>query len=99
MSKTKQKGNTEIEHLRGLVRELQKENRSIKKEIRRFEKYEQNSQDENLIGGSEDTYPELETKLTKNCQSCGKGKVIETLQVFDKCYGKCNICGIHERIK
>lgn len=50
---------------------------------------------------SEDTYPDLEVKLTKDCQNCGpgKGKVVETLEIMGKTYGTCNICGYNDRIK
>lgn len=99
MGKTKQKNGSELEYFRGIVKELQSENRSLKKELRRYEKYQSRSQDEEIKNDSDDTMTDTEFKLKKDCDSCGKGKVIETLQILDKHYGTCNLCGYHERLK
>lgn len=52
-----------------------------------------------MPGDSEDTYPELPKLFTKPCENCGKGKVIETLQIGDKIYGRCDTCDTNDRIK
>lgn len=51
------------------------------------------------MNDSEDTYPDLPMLLTKPCEACGKGKVVETLQIQGKVYGRCNVCETNERIK
>ena len=99
LSKSKQKNRSELEHLRGIVREYEKEIRSLRKQVRSFEKYEQVSQDEEVSTSSEDTYPDKEIVLSKDCDSCGKGKVIQTLEIMGKVYGTCNVCGTNDRIK
>lgn len=99
MGKTKQKNGSELEYFRGIVKELESENRSLKKELRRYEKYQSKSQDEEVMTESDDTMTDKEFKLKKDCDSCGKGKVIQTLEVMGKVYGTCNICGAHERLR
>jgi hypothetical protein len=82
------------------VRELEKEIRSLRQQLRQYEKYQRN-QDEEERYDSEDTYPNLEIKLTKPCEQCGPGKgvVVETLEIMGKTYGTCNTCGYNDRIK
>lgn len=99
MSKSKQKNRSDLEHLRGYNRELEKEVRSLRKQLKQYEKYERISQDDNDIASSEDTYPEIEFKLTKDCSSCGKDKIVESLEIMGKHYGTCATCGYSERLK
>jgi len=37
--------------------------------------------------------------LTKDCGFCGKGKVVETLEIQGKVYGRCQVCETNDRIK
>lgn len=97
MAKTKQKSRSDSEHMRGIIREYEKEIRSLRQQLRQFEKYEQHSQDEEYKLDNEDTYVDL--KMVKNCSSCGKGKIVETLAIMGKIYGTCNICEHKERMK
>lgn len=97
MSKTKNKTHSELEDARGYVRKLEAEIRSLRQQLRSYEKYERISQDEDHSNDSEDTKVDL--LLTKDCDSCGKGKLVETLQLGDKIYGVCSHCGGHGRIK
>lgn len=99
MSKSKQKNRSELEALRGFNRELEKEVRSLRKQLKQLEKYERTSQDDNDVIANEDTYPEIEFKLTKDCSSCGKNKVVESLEIMGKIYGQCPTCGYSERLK
>jgi len=85
------------EFWRGQVRELQKENRALKKQLRQYEKFEL-SQDEEIITDTEDTYVELK-KLTKCLSdSCGKGIYVE-MELMNKVFGTCNVCGDRRRLK
>lgn len=99
MAKTRNKNHSEVDHWRGVCKELEKENKSLKKQVRQFEKYSSNSQDEEIMTESEDTMTDQEFKLKKDCEACGRGKVIQTLEVMGKVYGTCNQCGCHERIR
>lgn len=97
MSKTRRKTSTEIEHLRGYCRELEKTVRSLQKQVKSSEKWNR-SQDEEYSRDSEDTYPDLPLKRTCDCPSCGKNKVVETLDLGTKgCYGEC-VCGYKGKI-
>jgi hypothetical protein len=89
------------EFWRGRVRELEKENRSLKKRIKQIQKKEHifddsNSQDTEVAIDSEDTYPDL--KRLNPCNECGKG-FIEEYEIMGKVIGTCNICGDRKRIK
>lgn len=95
MSKTKQKNRSEIEVLRGFIRELEKEIRSLRSQVKSYEKYDR-SQDEEPYGDGEDTIPDR--KFTKDCSECGKGKLVETLTLGNNTYGTCNHCGHNGKI-
>jgi hypothetical protein len=97
MAKTKNKNHSEIESLRGYVRELEKTVRSQQKQLRQYEKYDR-SQDDEVSKDSEDTHLE-KVLLTKPCTECGKGHVIETLEIMGKIYGTCNVCDYKSRMK
>lgn len=98
MSKTKQRGHSEVENLRGYVRELEKQVRSMQKQLRQYEKYEQQGQDNEVASDTEDTF--IEVKLTKDCDSCGKSKLVETLNLGHRgIFGHCSHCGFNGRIK
>jgi hypothetical protein len=96
LAKTKQKSRSESEHFRGILKEYEKEIRSLRQQLRQYEKYDR-SQDEESSSDSEDTQVQL--LMTKDCTCCGKGKVIETLQIMGKTYGTCNMCDYKERLK
>lgn len=88
------------EWLRGRVRELEKENRALKRQLKFIEKkehiFDENDQDEEVVTDSEDTYPELKSKIP--CNDCGKGFLIE-YEIMGKIIGTCGICNHRERIK
>lgn len=100
MSKSRNKNHNEVEYLKGRVKELEKENKSLKQKLKRLEKrehlVEDISQDEEIMTDSEDTYRQL-PKLTK-CDDCFKG-VFEEFEIMDKIIGTCNICGHRKRLK
>lgn len=97
MSKTKNKTRSEVEHLRGMVREYEKEIRSLQKQVRAYEKYEMRSQDIEIATDTEDT--EVELKMKKLCFDCGKNYMIETLNLGVRgVFGEC-VCGAKGRLK
>lgn len=101
MPKKREKSGEEF--WRSRVRELEKENKSLKQKLKRLEKrehlVEELSQDEEMISDSEDTFVQL-PKLTKcdDENGCGKGIYIE-MELMGKVYGKCNICGNNKRLR
>lgn len=98
MAKTRNKTHSEVESMRGYVRELEKEIRSLRQLLRQYEKYEQRSQDDEIGNDSEDT--QVEMKMTKDCDSCGKSKIVETLNLGHRgIFGQCAHCGFHGKIK
>ena len=99
MAKTKGKTHSETEHIRGYIRELEKEVTSLRKQIRQYEKYDrtQGSSDDERTD-TEDTVVEL--KRTKDCGYCGKGKLVETLDLGKRgVFGECSTCGEKGKIR
>ncbi len=96
LAKTKQKNRSKEEATRGYVRELEKEIRSLRQQLRQFEKYGR-SQDEEKKYDSEDTYPDLKPKI-QDCVDCGKGKY-EEFELLGKVFGTCNVCSHRKRLK
>jgi len=98
MAKTRNRTHSEVESLRGYVRELEKSVRSLQKQLRQYEKYEQRTQDVEVDTSSEDTF--IEKKLTMECVSCGKGKMVETLNLDSRgVFGHCSHCEYRGRMK
>jgi hypothetical protein len=56
------------------------------------------SQDEEIESDSEDTFVSLKKMIPCDSDSCSKGFYIE-MELMDKLYGRCNICGYHKRLK
>lgn len=99
MGKVKQKNADELRYLRGLIRELQKEVRTLRKELQYYKKRDhitERSQDVEISGDSEDTYIELVPRI--RCKDCGKGSYDE-FEIMDKVFGTCNVCGFREKLK
>jgi predicted RNA-binding Zn-ribbon protein involved in translation (DUF1610 family) len=96
LAKTKSKTHSEIENSRGIIRELEKEIRSLRQQLRQFEKYER-SQESDQCRDSEDTIVEL--KMKNPCPDCGKGEIVQTMEIAGKVYGTCNHCGYNGRMK
>lgn len=97
MAKTKNKSHSELENMRGYVRSLEAEVRSLRKQLRQYSKYEQNGQDSETATDTEDTY--VETKMKKLCFDCGKNYMVETLDLGARgVFGTC-VCGATGRMK
>lgn len=90
----RKKDKSEVEHFRGIIRELEKENRALKKQLKQLEKrehqYEEREQDEELVADSEDTKVSL-------CKECGRG-IMSTLDLGKFVYKVCQVCDHKERI-
>lgn len=97
MGKLRRKNKSEAEYYRGLLREYEAEIKSLRQKLRQYEKYDR-SQDNEIIHDSEDTKKDLKMRI--DCVDCGKGKIIETLDLGHRgIYGECNICGYKGRMK
>ena len=89
MGKSKGRGHSEVEHLRGLVRSLKSENRYLRKKLNQFE---------NQVDNIEDEEEYEETISLDVCPKCQTGIMTET----DFKYiiiRKCSTCGLTERKK
>ena len=82
------------EFYRGLVRELQKENRQLHKRIRQLEKQEHMF--EEAIISDEPLVFEV-APLEQTCTDCGKGKLKE-FSVLDRIFVECNVCSFRKKI-
>ena len=94
MSKTKSKTHSEVEHLRGLVRELKSVNRNLKKRIKELERRE-------YFFDNKDLYKTDNNGNEENdeiCKQCGKG-VITTTDLLFFTIESCSICEYKEKKK
>lgn len=103
---TRKRDKSELDHVKGELRSAQKTIREQEKEIRQLQKqltFHQKRhhlaevpQDDDVVRDSEDTPPKL---LMKDCDGCGKGKLIESIEIMGKVYGNCSNCKQSGRIK
>jgi hypothetical protein len=95
----KKKDKDGAEFWRGKYRELEKEVRQLRKQVKYFSNRdhlnEKTQYDEEIIKDSEDTSP---LKRLKRCPDCYKG-YMEEFEILGKCFGTCNICGYREKLK
>lgn len=91
MGKTKNRSHSELEHLRGEIKELRKENRQLHKLLKTLQKHE------HMFEKTEETKDEPEVKLIQ-CSECFKGSFTE-INILDKVFGTCNVCGHRKRLK
>ena len=97
MSKTKKKSHDEVEFLKGKIRELQTENRQLKRELKslRVSKHR--------LRELEDTYSDIdlqiiEPKQDTTCEVCGKGTMEDKVLPFGL-LKICNLCSNRKIIK
>lgn len=80
-----------MRHLRGVIRQLEKENRSLRKEIA-YHKKHQHLYEESQ---HEDSEPELEIEVIKNkdtCPDCARGILTEFEIMPGKVFQTCPVC-------
>jgi len=90
----KRKERDGIEFYRGKVRELQKENIALKKQVRQLQKTEHLYED--VILGNKDAAFE-EKVYEPHCIHCGKGR-IKTLNILDRIFQECDVCDYRKKI-
>lgn len=89
----KKRAKSSEEYYKGIIRELEKENKSLKrrvKELERKEHFYDDAQDEEISTDTEDTHPTF-FKPTRTCPDCGKGKLKE-FELIGRHYEECQIC-------
>lgn len=98
MGKVKNKSHSELEHLRGLVKELKKENAQLRRQLKDASKYQHQYEDviENDI--LEETEAEVVEKVAL-CPDCGKGGLNLKLTLLDRDYYECNVCSFRKSVK
>lgn len=82
-----------------MIRELEKEVRTLRKELQYFKKRDHlsdRSQDEDVAKDSEDTQVVLDTRI--RCEECARGYYKE-IELLDKVFGTCNVCENRKRLK
>lgn len=84
MSKTRRRESSEVEHLRGKVRELEKENRHLKKHVKKLDR--QSHFYDDLVDSLAE---EIESpSKSEKCTSCKTG----TLKILDLKHVKYEVC-------
>ena len=95
----KKRERSEVEYYRSIIRELEKENRKLKKELKyhtkREELYENNREE---IHEVLENKKEIKVKKLKRCDDCSKG-FLEEIEIMNKVFGTCNICGFRKKLK
>ncbi len=85
------------EELLGEVRSLRKLVKSLRQRIKQLEKNEQKFEE-----SVEDENTTIELPVGKQnliyCEDCAKGTYVE-IEIMNKTYGTCNVCGYHKRLK
>lgn len=89
----RKKDKNETDHLRGLIREKDKQIAALTRQIKYLEKREHLAE----VLADEPEYEEP-PKPQKRCDACGKGHYVE-FEIANKCYGTCNICEDRKRLK
>ena len=97
MAKTREKTHSEVEHLRGVIREQKSIIRNLKKRVTQLTKREHYY--DNLTDGSEvDDETDVISDDGGNCPSCGKTD-LEIVDLYHLTLKKCPFCGYDEKEK
>jgi|SRR6478609_9719592 len=97
MAKTEKKNHSELKFLKQKIRDLEQENKRLKRQMAQVEKYKHISEPES----KEEVEEYHESAVVKKgipCDACGKGFYKE-FEIMDKCFGTCNICEDRKRLK
>lgn len=91
MGKVKNKNSNEIEYLRGINKELRKENKALKRQVRDLQKHEHMYEE----------LPEVEEEIVSRrakCDECFKGYMDE-IEFLGRVYATCETCGHRKKLK
>jgi len=96
MAKTREKTHSEVEHLRGIIREQKSIIRNLKKRVTQLTKREHYY--DNLTDGSEvDDETDVISDDGGNCPSCGKTD-LGILDLYYAVYKVCDLCQYREKV-
>ena len=87
-----------VEFWRGKHRELLKENRNLRKQLKQLEKYERTyigQDDADTPSDSEDTLPKSVNYIP--CPNCGGGK-LRHFELIGRVYEECNECNYRKKL-
>ena len=101
MAKTKDR--SELEHLRGIIRDLEKQNRQLRSKLKQYEKSKHIYHDvitdyKDILEKDVELEKEAPKKKTYYCEKCHSG-IMEQFEILNKTIGTCNSCGHRKRIK
>lgn len=93
MSKTKNRDHSEVKLLKERVRDLEKEQRKLLKQLSYYKKRD------HMNDREPESQEEKETKRDDriDCFDCGKGKY-DVFEIMGKVYGTCTICGERKKL-
>lgn len=98
----KKKDKSEAEFYKSTIRELEKENKQLKKTLSYYEKrkhiYNDVLQDYEEMLVQHVPIEEVKNSKINHCEDCFKG-TIEEFEIMGKVIGTCNNCGFRKRIK
>lgn len=102
MAKLKNKSHSEVEHLRGIVKELKKENGQLRRQLKESTKlkhfYDDVKDDYEEYVAEEETSTEQIQKVAK-CPSCFSGDLNLVLDLNDKDIFVCSECEFRKVVK
>lgn len=97
MGKVRNKKHDETQYYKGLIRDLEKQVRNLKRQLKYYTKRE-HILNEHLDDIKELTSKKEEPILKKlKCTECNKG-TLDEFMVLDRLYGTCNSCGHRKRL-
>jgi len=91
----KKKERSEGEYYRGKIRELEKENRHLHRQLKYMEKNQHIYED--IILGDKEAAFEEKTEKQQCCPECGKGK-IKTINIIGRIFIECDTCHYRKKI-
>jgi len=91
----KKKERNEGEYYRGRIRELEKENRQLHKQIKYLEK-NQHMYEEIILGDKDAAFEETPEK-PQCCPECGKGS-IKTINIIGRVFIECDTCHYRKKV-
>lgn len=102
MAKLKNKSHSEVEHLRGLVKELKKENGQLRRQLKEATKLKHHYDDvvdeyEEYV--AEEEKQEAVIKKAARCTECHEGTLNVLLDFDDKDIYQCNSCGFKKVVR
>jgi len=98
LGKVKNKSHSELEHLRGLVKELKKENGQLRRQLKEAGKYQHQYEDV-LENSLLDEVKEEVIPKVANCPKCFEGALNLSIELNDKDIFSCNSCDFRKVVK